>query len=122
MTTINAEIEILKTKIAYRRKLIILQSLRSEDAGDKSEFYVFIGKEIPSVSRKRAQSFSADILSFQRLKANSSSIYSETSLKNYYDYIKGCNLYFKDYARVFFTEAERVTHAVIFTKDILRNK
>jgi hypothetical protein len=54
ITTINAEIEILKTKIAYRRKLIIFQNLRNEDAGDKSKFYVFIGGEIPSISRKRA--------------------------------------------------------------------
>jgi hypothetical protein len=54
MTAINAEIEILKIKIVYRRKLVILQSLRSEDAGDKSEFYIFIGGEIPFVFRKRA--------------------------------------------------------------------
>jgi hypothetical protein len=64
MTAINAEIEILKIKIAYRRKLAILQNLRSEDAGDKSKFYVSIGGEVSSVFRKRAQSFSADIFPF----------------------------------------------------------
>jgi hypothetical protein len=42
---IDAEIEILKIKIAYRRKLTIFQSLRSENAGEKSEFYIFIGKK-----------------------------------------------------------------------------
>jgi hypothetical protein len=64
MTVIDVEIEILKAKIAYRRKLAIFQSLRSEDAGDKFEFYIFIGGEVPSVFRKRAQSFSADIFLF----------------------------------------------------------
>jgi hypothetical protein len=64
MTAIDTKIEILKIKIVYRRKLVILQNLRSEDAGDKSEFYVFIGKEIPSVSRKRAQFSSADMFPF----------------------------------------------------------
>jgi hypothetical protein len=64
ITAINAKIEILKIKIAYRRKLIIFQNLRSEDAGDKFEFYVFIGGKISFVFRKRAQSFSADISLF----------------------------------------------------------
>jgi hypothetical protein len=54
IAVIDTEIEILKIKIVYRRKLIILQNLRSEDAGDKSEFYIFIGEEIPFVFRKRA--------------------------------------------------------------------
>jgi hypothetical protein len=122
MAAINTEIEILKTKIAYRRKLVIFQSLRSEDAGDKSEFYIFIGGKIPSVFRKRAQSSSADMPSFQRFKANSPSIYNRVSLKNYYDHIKRCNLYFKNHARAFSTEAEKITHIVIFTKDIPRSK
>jgi hypothetical protein len=64
MAAIDAEIEILKIKIAHRRKLTIFQNLRSEDAGDKFKFYIFIGGKIPSVFRKRAQSFSADIFSF----------------------------------------------------------
>jgi hypothetical protein len=64
MAAINAEIEILKIKIVYRRKLVILQNLRSENVNDKSEFYVFIGGKILSVFRKRAQSFSADIFLF----------------------------------------------------------
>jgi hypothetical protein len=53
MAAINAEIEILKIKIVHQRKLIILQSLRSEDASEKSEFYVSIGEKILSVFRKR---------------------------------------------------------------------
>jgi hypothetical protein len=64
MAAIDAEIEILKVKIAYRRKLTILQSLRSENVDEKPEFYVFIGGEILFVFRKRAQSFSADISLF----------------------------------------------------------
>jgi hypothetical protein len=96
--------------------------LRNEDAGDKSEFYVFIGGEISFVFRKRAQFFSADIFLFQQFKANSPPIYNEVNLKDYHDYIKKCNLYFKNYARAFLTEAERVTHTVIFTKDIPRSK
>jgi hypothetical protein len=68
MTAINTKIEILKIKIVYRRKLIILQNLRSKDAGDKSEFYIFIGEKISSVSRKQAQSSSADISLFNSLK------------------------------------------------------
>jgi hypothetical protein len=122
MAAINDEIEILKIKIVYRRKLIILQNLRSEDAGDKSEFYIFIGEKISSVFRKRAQFFSTNIFFFQRFKANSPFIYNKISLKNYHNYIKKCNLYFKNYARAFFTEAERITYTVIFTKDILRSK
>jgi hypothetical protein len=31
-------------------------------------------------------------------------------------------LYFKDYAHVFFTEVERITYIIIFTKNILRSK
>jgi hypothetical protein len=64
IATIDTEIEILKIKIVYRQKLAILQNLRSEDANDKSEFYIFIGKEILSVFRKRAQSSSTDIFLF----------------------------------------------------------
>jgi hypothetical protein len=64
MTTIDAEIEILKIKIAHPRKLAILQNLRSEDVSDESKFYIPIGGEAPSVSRKRAQSFSANISPF----------------------------------------------------------
>jgi hypothetical protein len=122
MTTINAEIEILKIKIAYRRKLAILQNLRSEDAGDKSEFYVFIGGETLFVSRKRAQSFSADISLFQRLKTNPPPIYSEINLKNYHNHIKKYSLYFKNYTRAFLTEAEKITHIIIFTKDTPRSR
>jgi hypothetical protein len=96
--------------------------LRNEDAGDKSEFYVFIGKKVPSVFKKRAQFFSADIFSFQRPKANLPFIYSEVSLKDYHNHIKRCSLYFKDYVRVFLTEIERITYTAIFTKDIPRNK
>jgi hypothetical protein len=122
MTAINTEIEILKTKIVYRRKLAILQNLRNEDAGDKSEFYIFIEGKIPSVSKKRTQSFSANIFLFQRPKTNSPLIYNRINLKNYHNYIKKYNLYFKNYARAFFTEAERITYIAIFTKDIPRNK
>jgi hypothetical protein len=43
-------------------------------------------------------------------------------LKDYYNYIKKCSLYFKDYARVFLTEAEKITYIIIFTKNIPRNK
>jgi hypothetical protein len=43
-------------------------------------------------------------------------------LKNYNNHIEGYNLYFKNYARAFLTEFERITHTVIFTEDILRNK
>jgi hypothetical protein len=122
MAAINTEIEILKIKIVYRRKLAILQNLRSKNAGDKPEFYIFIEREISSIFRKRAQSFSADIFLSQRLKANSPFIYNGISLKNYHNYIEGCSLYFKNYARAFLTEAERVTYAIIFTKDIPRSK
>jgi hypothetical protein len=76
MTAIDAKIEILKAKIAYRRKLAIFQNLRSEDAGDKPEFYIFIAREILSVLRKRAQSFSIDIFLFQRFKAYLPFIYN----------------------------------------------
>jgi hypothetical protein len=54
MAAINAEIEILKVKIVYRRKLIIFQNLRSEDVGEESEFYIFIGEKVLSIFRKRA--------------------------------------------------------------------
>jgi hypothetical protein len=55
---INAEIEILKIKIIYRRKIAIFQNLRRENAGEKFEFYVIIEKDIPSISKKRARFFS----------------------------------------------------------------
>jgi hypothetical protein len=96
--------------------------LRSEDAGDKFKFYVLIGKKTPSVFKKRAQSFSADISFSQRFKTNLSPIYNEINLKNYYNHIKECSLYFKNYTRVFLTKIERITHIIIFTKNILRNK
>jgi hypothetical protein len=54
MTIINTEIEILKIKIAYRRKMAIFQSLRIENVVEKSEFYIIIEKDISPVSRKRA--------------------------------------------------------------------
>jgi hypothetical protein len=54
MAAINAEIEFLKIKIAYLRKLVIFQYLRSENANDKFKFYVFIEEEIPFIFRKRA--------------------------------------------------------------------
>jgi hypothetical protein len=52
MAVINTDIEILKIKIAYRRKIIILQNLRRENAGEESEFYIIIEKDIPPMSRK----------------------------------------------------------------------
>jgi hypothetical protein len=119
---IDTKIEILKIKIAYRRKLVILQNLRSEDAGDKSKFYIFIEEEIPSVFKKRAQFSSVNISSFQRPKANPPPIYSEASLKDYHNYIEKCSLYFKNHTRVFLTETEKITYTAIFTKDISRNK
>jgi hypothetical protein len=122
IAVINTEIEILKIKIVYRRKLAILQNLRSENADEKSEFYISIGEEISSVFRKRAQSSSTNIFLSQRLKANPPLIYSEISLKNYHNHIEKCNLYFKDYTRAFPTKAEKITHIIIFTKNIPRNK
>jgi hypothetical protein len=122
ITTINTEIEILKIKIAYRRILAIFQSLRSEDAGDKSKFYIFIGEKALSVFKKRAQFFSANIFLFQQFKTNLPPIYNKINLKNYHNYIERCNLYFKNYTRTFLTEIERITHIIIFTKNIPRNK
>jgi hypothetical protein len=57
MTAINAKIEILKIKIVYRRKLAILQYLRSENVREKSDFYIIIEKDIPSVSKKTNKIF-----------------------------------------------------------------
>jgi hypothetical protein len=122
IAAINTEIEILKIKIAYRRKLIILQNLRNEDADDESEFYVSIGRKTLSVFRKRTQSFSANIFFSQRFKTNLPFIYREINLKNYNNYIEEYSLYFKNYARAFFTEFEKITHTVIFTEGISRNK
>jgi hypothetical protein len=65
ITIINAEMEILKLKIAYRRKMAILQSLRRKNVGEKSEFYIIIERNISSVFRKRTQSFSTEISFFQ---------------------------------------------------------
>jgi hypothetical protein len=64
MAIINTKIKILKIKIVYRRKLVIFQNLRNENVDEKSEFYIFIGEEILSVFRKRAQSSSINISLF----------------------------------------------------------
>jgi hypothetical protein len=64
MTAINTEIEILKIKIVYRRKMAILQSLRRENAGEKSKIYIDIEGDIPLISRKRAQSFLVEMFPF----------------------------------------------------------
>jgi hypothetical protein len=93
--------------------------LRSENAGEKSEFYIIIEGDNPSIFRKRVQSFSVEIFPFQRFKANLAFIYSEVNLKDYNDYIERYSLYFKNYARAFLTEFERITYTVIFTEDIL---
>jgi hypothetical protein len=53
MTIIDAEVEILKIKVAYRRKIVIFQSLRRKNVGEESEFYVIIEGDISPVSRKR---------------------------------------------------------------------
>jgi hypothetical protein len=52
MAAINTEIENLKSKIAYRRKMPILQNLRRKNAGEEPEFYIIIEKNIPPVSKK----------------------------------------------------------------------
>jgi hypothetical protein len=59
---------------------------------------------------------------FQRFKTNSPFIYNGINLKNYNNYIEECSLYFKNYARAFLTEFEKIIYTVIFTEDILRNK
>jgi hypothetical protein len=51
IAAINTEIEILKTKFVYRRKVIILQNLRRENAGEKPKFYITIEKNTPPVSK-----------------------------------------------------------------------
>jgi hypothetical protein len=122
VTAINTEIEILKIKIAYRRKMIIFQNLRRENAGEKSKFYMIIEKNILFVSKKRTQFFSIEIFFFQRFKMNLSFIYGEINLKNYNNHIEKYNLYFKDYARAVFTKFERITYTAIFTEGISRNK
>jgi hypothetical protein len=53
ITAIDTEIEILKIKIAYRRKVVILSNLRRKNAGEKSKFYIIIEKDILFVFRKR---------------------------------------------------------------------
>jgi hypothetical protein len=60
MTAIDAEIEILKIKIAYRRKVAIFQNLRRKNAGEKPEFYIIIERNISFVSKKRTQFSSAE--------------------------------------------------------------
>jgi hypothetical protein len=122
MVIINTEIEILKIKIVYRRKITIFQKLRRKNADEKSKFYIIIEGNILSVFKKRMQFFSTKIFFFQRFKTNSPSIYNEINLKNYNNYIKRYNLYFKDYARVFITELEKVTHTIIFTESTPQNK
>jgi hypothetical protein len=61
MVVINAEIEILKIKIAYRRKIAMFQNLRRENADEKSEFYVIIERDIPPISKKNAHNFPRQI-------------------------------------------------------------
>jgi hypothetical protein len=122
MTAINTEIKILKIKIVYRRKVVILQNLRKKNAGEKPKFYIIIEKNILSVSRKRTQSSSTENFFFQRFKANPSFIYEGINLKNYNNHIEKCSLYFKDHARTFFTEFEKITYTAIFTESIPRNK
>jgi hypothetical protein len=52
MATIDTEIEISKLKILYRRKMVIFQSLRRENAGEKFKFYIIIEKNISPVFKK----------------------------------------------------------------------
>jgi hypothetical protein len=49
-------------------------------------------------------------------------MYSGINLKDYNNYIEGYNLYFKDYARAFFTKFEKITYTIIFTENISRSK
>jgi hypothetical protein len=46
MATIDTEFEILKLKIAYRRKVAIFQNLRRKNAGEEFEFYIIIEKNL----------------------------------------------------------------------------
>jgi hypothetical protein len=98
--------------------MTIFQNLRRKNADEKSKFYIIIEENIPPVFRKRTQSSSTKISLFQRFKANPLSIYKGINLKNYNNYIEEYNLYFKNYARAFSTEFEKITHTTIFTKGI----
>jgi hypothetical protein len=52
MTIIDMKIEILKIKVAYRRKIIIFQNLRRKNVDEKSKFYIIIEENISPVSKK----------------------------------------------------------------------
>jgi hypothetical protein len=64
MAVIDMEIETLKIKIVYWRKMVIFQNLRSENASEDLKFYIIIKGDIPPISRKRTQSFPAEISLF----------------------------------------------------------